>query len=164
MTMLGLSGVAGVFLVGLVFGFFPVFTTNLLVRLYPPGHPRRRELLAELAVVPTKERIVWVFGIAATALFEAIPARWRTRQRPWRLFRREKVLIGPIQLVFPMEASGPEDAQRIAAHHRAAGRHVTLEGNTVTVHFRPEDNPSDIDPSARILVRRSDIPPRGNRR
>ncbi|WP_370961814.1 hypothetical protein [Amycolatopsis sp. cg9] len=78
-------GVGATLTVAVLFGFFPKFVVNLIVLVYPPDHPRRRELPAELEVVPLRERLTWVFGQCATVLFDGVPARiseLRSRARP----------------------------------------------------------------------------------
>jgi len=58
-------------------GLLPVLAIKLVLRLYPQGDPRRKELLAELLAVPFIERLPWVFQSLGLALTEGLPARWR---------------------------------------------------------------------------------------
>ncbi|MBB1158489.1 hypothetical protein [Amycolatopsis dendrobii] len=74
-------GAGTLVLTALVFGFFPVFAVNLLARVYPKGHPRRAELVAELHDVPRRERLIWVAEQLATVLFDGVPERVRARRR-----------------------------------------------------------------------------------
>ncbi|WP_439378935.1 hypothetical protein [Amycolatopsis lexingtonensis] len=79
---LGLTGFVGMLMVG----FAPTFVLELVIRLYPPEHPRRDELRAEYAFVvknakKDRERLKWVGQQLATALFDGLPVRagflWR---------------------------------------------------------------------------------------
>lgn len=63
----------------LVFGTAPGLVLRLLVRLYPKGHVRRRELLAELYAVRYVERPLFVAQLLETTLFEGLAERVRTR-------------------------------------------------------------------------------------
>ena len=75
-------------LVLIVFGFAPGACLRLIVLLYPRGHPRRAELIAELYTVPRVERPLWVAEQLEVALFEGLPnhvsatLRWSARLRP----------------------------------------------------------------------------------
>ncbi|WP_063127429.1 hypothetical protein [Nocardia fusca] len=62
------------------FGFFPGFLLRLLVRLYPPGDPRRHELPAELYAVPRLVRPFWVAEQFETVLYEGTGLRYRARR------------------------------------------------------------------------------------
>lgn len=81
-------------LVLLVFGFAPGFCLRLIVLAYPPDHPRRRELLAELYAVPTHLRPLWVAMQLEVALFEGLGDRGsaalrRRRERRYESRRSE---------------------------------------------------------------------------
>ena len=65
----------------LVFGLAPGIVLRLLLLIYPRGHPRRSELLAELYAVPMVLRPFWVAQQLEVALFEGLPSRWATRHR-----------------------------------------------------------------------------------
>jgi hypothetical protein len=54
-----------------VFGFAPVFTVRLFVHLYPPNHPRRHELIAELYKLKRIPRVFYATEVIATAVLEA---------------------------------------------------------------------------------------------
>ncbi|GAB2516255.1 NB-ARC domain-containing protein [Nocardia heshunensis] len=58
-----------------VYGFAPGFLLRVVVLLYPREDARRRELIAELYVVPRWNRPFWVFEQLETALFEGIALR-----------------------------------------------------------------------------------------
>lgn len=62
-----------------VLGLLPGFALRLIVRLYPKHHPRRSELVAELYVVPYKDRLLFVAQHLELAISEGLPARFRTR-------------------------------------------------------------------------------------
>jgi hypothetical protein len=59
----------------LVFGVAPGLVLRLIVLLYPKGHPRRKELVAELYVVPRWERPLFVAEQLEVGLTEALPTR-----------------------------------------------------------------------------------------
>lgn len=67
----------GVLILGLTFGFAPGLVLNLSVLIYPKGHPRRKELVAELHEVPYFQRALWVFYALQLSITEGIPERWR---------------------------------------------------------------------------------------
>ncbi|GAA1751388.1 hypothetical protein [Aeromicrobium alkaliterrae] len=81
-----------------VAGAIPVIVTRLICVLYPSDHPRRAELLLELAHVRKAAQLpdwyVWLGQIAMTAVLEGVPARGRQAQtaldrwREWRRLRR----------------------------------------------------------------------------
>ena len=91
-------GVGTLLTTAVLFGFFPKFVVHLIVLIYPGDHARRRELPAEIEVIPYRERLIWVFGQCATVLFEAIPVRGRDiharrRQRARQLRNRPPLAI-----------------------------------------------------------------------
>ncbi|MGH3854277.1 MAG: hypothetical protein ACRDR6_12450 [Pseudonocardiaceae bacterium] len=53
-----------------VFGLAPGVCLRQIVRVYPPGDPRRAELIAELYAVPRWERPLWVAEQLEVALSE----------------------------------------------------------------------------------------------
>ena len=59
----------------LVFGFAPGALLRVIVLAFPPGDPRRRELLAEVYAVPRAERPFWVAQQLEVALFEGLVGR-----------------------------------------------------------------------------------------
>lgn len=60
--LLGASGAIGLFVSSLlIFGLAPGMVLAVIVKLFPKDDPRRRELQAELYVVPRWERPFWVF-------------------------------------------------------------------------------------------------------
>ncbi|MBE1496447.1 hypothetical protein H4696_003547 [Amycolatopsis lexingtonensis] len=116
-------GFGTVLTVAALFGFFPKFVVNLIVLVYPPDHPRRRELPAELEAVPLRERLTWVFGQCATVLFDGVPARVRD------LRSRIRPAAGPDAPESPEPATpplSPEEARRASFLARAA--EVTMGG------------------------------------
>ncbi len=62
------------------FGFAPGFCLRLIVLLYPNGHPRRKELVAELYAIKRPLRPLFVAEQFETALFEGIPERRKARK------------------------------------------------------------------------------------
>jgi DNA-binding transcriptional MerR regulator len=69
-------------LMGLVLlGLLPGASLRLIVRIYPKGHPRRRELVAELYTIDYQKRLFFVAQNLELALFEGLPARWKRRRR-----------------------------------------------------------------------------------
>lgn len=75
--LVAMWGVGTVLTTAALFGFFPKFAMHLIVLVYPPDHPRRRELPAELAALPHRKRLMWVAEQLATMFFDAVPARVR---------------------------------------------------------------------------------------
>lgn len=68
------------FMTCLVFGFAPGAILRLAVLMFPSGNDRRRELIAELYVVPRWERPVWVAQQLEVTLFEGIAERLQRRK------------------------------------------------------------------------------------
>lgn len=58
-------------------GLLPGFSLRLIVRLYPKGDPRRREVVAELYTVENWRQPIFVIQMLELAISEGIPARWR---------------------------------------------------------------------------------------
>ncbi|HEX5116583.1 MAG TPA: hypothetical protein VFW65_15410 [Pseudonocardiaceae bacterium] len=120
-------------LVLVVFGAAPRLVLRLLVRIYPPGHERRLELMAELAVIPRWERPLWVVEQLETALAEGIPARRHARPGPGAIsegrqqtVRSKSTVIsaGPVHIVRNREDRqcddgpvdlGPQPGDRVPA-------------------------------------------------
>lgn len=69
------QALGGFFGVVALFGFFPSFVLRWVVKLYPPGHVRRRQLLADLYELPRRERWFFVAEQLETVLFEGLPQR-----------------------------------------------------------------------------------------
>ena len=68
-----------------VVGALPVYTVRLLVRLYPPGDPRRAELVAEMhQAIAYKDRWLWLFETVAVASIEGPIARAELRRNRGR--------------------------------------------------------------------------------
>src|SRR5512133_2112771 len=83
---------ASLMAIGVLFayGFFPGAVLRLIVLLYHREDPRRAELVAELYVVPRRERPIWVVEQLEVALFEGLRKRlvWAATGRlfdRWRL-------------------------------------------------------------------------------
>jgi hypothetical protein len=83
---------AALMAIGVLFayGFCPGVFLRLIVLLYHRDDPRREELVAELYVVPRRERPVWVVEQLEVALFEGLRKRlvWMATGRlfdRWRL-------------------------------------------------------------------------------
>lgn len=77
-------------LVVLIFGFCPGFILRQIVRMYPKGHPRRAEIVAELYQLDYVTRPVWVAAQFETALHEGLGLRrtgWKVRKRDTRIRR-----------------------------------------------------------------------------
>jgi hypothetical protein len=67
----------------LIWGFAPGVALRLIVLLFPPDHPRRRELLGELYGVPRIDRPFWVAEQLGTGLSDGLGSRlasWRARR------------------------------------------------------------------------------------
>jgi hypothetical protein len=64
---------------GLV-AFLPGVALRQFVRLYPRGHERRRELVADLYVRPFHERLPYVVQCLEVSFAEGLSARWRSRR------------------------------------------------------------------------------------
>jgi hypothetical protein len=62
-----------------VFSLVPSIVLQVMARIYPHDHPRRRELLAEYAIVPRWERPFWVTEQLVTVTFDGVPARYKAR-------------------------------------------------------------------------------------
>ncbi|WP_028927925.1 hypothetical protein [Pseudonocardia acaciae] len=71
------QALSGFFGVVVLFGFLPGLTLRLLVKLYPPGHVRRRQLPADMYELPRHRRWFFVAEQLETVLFEGLPARVR---------------------------------------------------------------------------------------
>ncbi|TWG07567.1 hypothetical protein [Saccharopolyspora dendranthemae] len=72
-----------------VFGFAPGLCMRLIALMYPRTHPRRRELHAEMKIVPRIERPFWV----AEQLEEGLSEGLRLRQRAAK--KRKQAKNGP---------------------------------------------------------------------
>ncbi|MCR6486810.1 YDG/SRA domain-containing protein [Amycolatopsis sp. OK19-0408] len=93
-----------------LFGFAPGFCLRLIVLVYPRGHPRRRELVAELYGLPYVKRPIWVAAQLETALFEGVGARLSQLRR--RLRRAGKAGSRPV-------TAGASSRVQVVFVHRA---------------------------------------------
>ena len=64
-------------LVLVVFGIAPGLLTRLITLMYPKGHPRRAELVAEIYAVPRMKRPMWVAEQLELGLSEGLGERLR---------------------------------------------------------------------------------------
>lgn len=69
--------------------FVPGVAVRQFVRLYPKGHERRRELVAETYVRPFHERLFYVAQCLEVSLAEGIPAR-RAANRAGQVLGHER--------------------------------------------------------------------------
>jgi hypothetical protein len=58
------------------YGFFPIFFLRIIVLAYHREDPRREELLAEVYIVPRRERPVWVVEQLEVAICEGLRKRF----------------------------------------------------------------------------------------
>lgn len=74
----------------LIFGFIPRLALRLISMVFPKSDDRRREMLAELHVVPRWERPFWVAEQLERAVVEGIPSRikWAKGRR-----RRRRLIV-----------------------------------------------------------------------
>jgi len=68
----------------LIFSVLPKLVLQLMVKIYPKGHPRRKELLAECAFIKRRVRPFWVAENVVTALFDGVPVRIRQLKKARR--------------------------------------------------------------------------------
>jgi hypothetical protein len=77
-----LGGSVGVLVAVLVgFGFAPGAAARLIARMFPKEDPRRAEVVAEVYTIPRWDRPFWILEQLERSIFEAIPARLRSRER-----------------------------------------------------------------------------------
>ena len=74
------------------FGAAPGLILRAATLVYPHGHPRRQELVAELYAVKRHERAFWVSEVLIAVLYEGVPlriraVRHRLRRRGSRSYR-----------------------------------------------------------------------------
>lgn len=69
------------------FGFAPAFVVRIAVLVYPAGHSRRGELVAELYRLGRLKRPFFAAEVVATALVEGVGERYCTRPPGWCLTR-----------------------------------------------------------------------------
>lgn len=88
------QALGGFFGVVVVFGFFPGFILRWIVKLYPPRHARRRQLLADMYELPLRKRWFFVAEQFETVLFEGLPDRLRSsRHREGPPSQRRRALM-----------------------------------------------------------------------
>jgi hypothetical protein len=130
MPELAWSAIPGALVVCFLMGFFPVAAMRLIVHLYPKGHIRRQELMAEIHAVEWKWRVVWVFEQLALALFEGLSERQRDRKEArdkerqllmmtWLLIRRYGVPSGDVWLAADIRESGLSSKAQKRLHNYA---------------------------------------------
>ncbi|MBO1768243.1 hypothetical protein [Allobranchiibius sp. GilTou38] len=73
--------ITGVLLVALVHGVAPQLLLRLALACYPRRDPRRRELRADYAAVPVKERPRWVLDVLTAGLLDGLHLRVRDVRR-----------------------------------------------------------------------------------
>jgi hypothetical protein len=90
------AGISTLLIAVLVFGTIPELLLQLAVHLYPPDHPRRQDLLADMEDVELWKRPFWVGSLVVMAPFEAFPIRRRARRdRTRSLEAPAEDLFGP---------------------------------------------------------------------
>ena len=116
----------------LVFGFTPGAVLRLIALVFHRDDPRRKELLAELHVVPRIERPFWVAEQLEVALFDVLRARLvirRTEQAerdPWVL--PEDGVLDPRAV--EVAASGERRVRLTRREQRAAAARILAHGGT----------------------------------
>lgn len=115
--------IPGVVLTLLVFGVIPDAVLRLLVLAYPPGHPRRQELIAELlAAVPDKERPLWVAKQLLGIVIEGVGSR-RTERQTARIERPPvEVEVEPVDV--EVDAGAPAVVMNARGELRGAAAAV----------------------------------------
>lgn len=82
------GSLVGAVVAAFVLGAAPVFAVRCIARIYPPGHPRRAELVAEMAHVKglrkTLELWRWMGEQCATAICDGLPARRTARRSAYK--------------------------------------------------------------------------------
>lgn len=83
----------------LTYSVWPYLVLWVVLRCWPPGHPRREEWLADYDAVPMWRRPFWVGDVFAQCITNGLAARWRSRQgRPRREFGwRFRLVVGTAQ-------------------------------------------------------------------
>lgn len=71
------TGLLGVLISAIVFGFVPGALMRQVVRLWPKEHPRRAELIAEVYVIDYGKRLLFLFSVFEMGLFEGVAERLR---------------------------------------------------------------------------------------
>lgn len=82
----------------LLFGFAPGLFLRIIVLIYPRGHPRRKELIAELYTLSWPVRLLFVAQQLETALFEGLPCRLESRRKLGVLGR---LMAAPLWVAVP---------------------------------------------------------------
>lgn len=82
-----------------IFGLAPDLLLRLLVLIYPRNSDRRKELIAELRVVPRWERPFWVAEQITLIMSEGSAARLRVRERERMMRAMEQALGGKIIVI-----------------------------------------------------------------
>ncbi len=72
------------FVAVLIWGVLPGAAIRLIVRLYPKGHERRKELVSEVYAVPIWERPFWVASQLELGLVEGVTLRHDRARRKSR--------------------------------------------------------------------------------
>jgi hypothetical protein len=118
----------------LVFGLAPGAVLRVTVLLYPHADERRRELIAELYMVPRWERPFWVAEQFETAAFEGLSSRLEERRARKEEHRKARELharfreLGESSGVIHLESHGQvKPSGRLVL---SSGRSVTLDDLT----------------------------------
>jgi hypothetical protein len=85
-----------------VAAFLPGAALRQIVRIYPQGHPRRAELIADLYVRPFQERLLYVVQCLEISLAEGISERRALRRavEPLDEEQTETASVGPAKRTF----------------------------------------------------------------
>ncbi|WP_156511454.1 hypothetical protein [Nocardia nova] len=131
----------------LIFGFCPGLILRQIVRMYPKGHPRRAEIIAELYAIAYVMRPIWVAAQLETALHEGLSLRRsgrKTRRDARRLSRNQEtastITHADLLVADKLFGLGSPDAIRVVADHRgihywAPERHFPLTMDPRTLRF-----------------------------
>lgn len=150
----------------LIYGVVPGAVLRILLTAWPKGDPVRAELLADLAMLPYRQRLLFVASQIPNAICDGLGARLQVlrlsrsamseaRRSPGRTFLRNSEIcwVAPNGDLVPVEYDADTDTMTFTMTPYESMMPATDVGDEVTMLFRSDYHGPTIRPTRRARLK-----------